>query len=86
MDFIEGLPLSNGFNVIMVIVDGLSKYAHFLTFRHPFTAKSVATLLINDIVKLHTFPLSIDKVFRNHFWKEPFSSPWYSTILYIVSS
>ena len=35
LDFIEGLPASQGKNTIMVVVDGLSKSAHFLTLSHP---------------------------------------------------
>jgi len=42
MDFIEGLPKSRGKDTILVIVDRLSKYAHFLTFSHPFSAAMVA--------------------------------------------
>lgn len=49
MDFVEGLPSSHGFTVIIVIVDKLSKYAHFQPLAHPFTAMQVAQLYFDQI-------------------------------------
>ncbi|GER28782.1 polyprotein [Striga asiatica] len=37
MDFIEGLPMSNKFNGVMVMVDRLTQYAHFVPLTHPYT-------------------------------------------------
>jgi hypothetical protein len=43
MDFITGLLKSEGKSVIMVIVDRLTKYAHFCALSHPFKSSTVAT-------------------------------------------
>nr|GEW78390.1 retrotransposon-related protein [Tanacetum cinerariifolium] len=59
MDFIEGLPLSSGYSVIMVVVDRLTKYAHFVALKHPFTAMVVVKSFIANVVRLHGIPTSI---------------------------
>ena len=42
MNFVNGLPRSEGHNSLMVVVDCLSKSAHLIPLSHPFTARSVA--------------------------------------------
>ncbi|KAD3639992.1 hypothetical protein E3N88_29215 [Mikania micrantha] len=50
MDFIVGLPPSNRVDTILVVVDRLSKYAHFLPLTHPFTAKTMAAVHQTKII------------------------------------
>ena len=54
MDFIIGLPKSEGKNVFMVVVDRLTKYAHFCALSHPFSASTVAATFINTVQKLRS--------------------------------
>ncbi|KAJ1703435.1 hypothetical protein LUZ63_003214 [Rhynchospora breviuscula] len=74
MDFITGLPKYEGKEVILVIVDRLTKYAHFLSLSHPFKASTVAQLFLDNVYKLHGLPTDIvsdrDPIFTSQFWKE----------------
>ncbi|XP_047313756.1 uncharacterized protein LOC124917348 [Impatiens glandulifera] len=74
MDFIEHLPKVGGKTVIFVVVDRLSKMAHFVGLHHPFTAKKIAEVFLDNVFKLHGMPLSIisdrDKIFISMFWRE----------------
>lgn len=59
MDFVEGLPRSAVVDTMLVVVDRLTKYNHFLALKHPFTATGVAALFVREIVKHHGFPSTI---------------------------
>ncbi|XP_077242379.1 uncharacterized protein LOC143882872 [Tasmannia lanceolata] len=59
LDFIEGLPTSHGKDVISVVVDRLSKAAHFISLTHPYTAKDVVQLFCDHIYKWHGMPSTI---------------------------
>jgi transposase InsO family protein len=76
MDFVEGFSRVNGKSVILTVVDRFSKYAHFVSLGHPYTATSVAKVFFEEIVRLHGLPESIvsdhDLVFTSKFWTELF--------------
>ncbi|KAG8496459.1 hypothetical protein CXB51_007559 [Gossypium anomalum] len=60
MDFVSGLPLTPGKkDAIWVIVDRLTKSAHFIPVRTDYSLNKLADLYIREIVRLHGIPLSI---------------------------
>jgi hypothetical protein len=59
MNFVEGLPKFGTKYVILVVVDRLTKYVHFLSLSHPYIAQMVAQLFVNNIFKLHGLPVAI---------------------------
>ena len=76
MDFVGGLPRSQRLDVVMVVVDRLTKYVHFIGLSHSYSAAKVATLFAQNVLKLHGMPTSIvsdrDLVFTAKFWAELF--------------
>ncbi|KAL0303885.1 UNVERIFIED_CONTAM: Retrovirus-related Pol polyprotein from transposon.6 [Sesamum radiatum] len=76
MDFITHLPASAGRTVIWVVVDRLSKYAHFVSLPTKFTAVILAKVFFQSIYRLHGLPRTIvsdrDLLFLSGFWKELF--------------
>jgi len=78
MDFIIGLTKSLGKEVIWVIVDRFSKYAHFVTLSHPYSAKAVAQAYMDNIFRPHGILKSIvsdrDTIFLSTFWQSLFTT------------
>ncbi|WCJ18415.1 Transposon Tf2-9 polyprotein [Euphorbia peplus] len=73
MDFASGLPRTqHGNDAIWVIVDRLTKSAHFLPVKVSFSLEKLAQLYVKQIVRLHGMPVSIvsdrDPRFTSRFW------------------
>ncbi|KAK8976607.1 hypothetical protein V6N11_057207 [Hibiscus sabdariffa] len=74
MDFVTGLPLTpSKKDSVWVIVDRLTKSAHFIPVRTNYPVDKLAKLYISEIVRLHGVPLSIisdrDPKFTSRFWQ-----------------
>lgn len=64
MDFIEGLPKSDWKDVVLVVVDRKTKYAHFRPWNHPYTAVLVTRVFypksVFNKIRLVSFRLIIE--------------------------
>ncbi|GJU91695.1 reverse transcriptase domain-containing protein [Tanacetum coccineum] len=74
MDFVTKLPrTSSGHDTIWVIMDRLTKSAHFLPMREDYKMERLARLYLNEIVARHGVPISIisdhDSRFTSRFWQ-----------------
>ena len=74
MDFVTHLPrTSRGHDAVWVIVNRLTKSAHFLTVQMTFTLEEFYRLYIREIVRLHRVPVFLvsdqDPRFTAYFWK-----------------
>lgn len=76
MDFIKSLPKSAGKSIIWTIIDRLSKFAHVILLKHPYTADQLVKIFCKEIVKLYRLPYSISSgrvvIFTSNFWDELF--------------
>ncbi|WVZ16861.1 hypothetical protein V8G54_009843 [Vigna mungo] len=76
LDFITGLPSSQGFTVILVVVDSFSKGVHLGPLPQQYFASKVAHLFLDIICKYHGIPRNIvfdrDPIFISKFWRELF--------------
>jgi len=59
LDFVTGLPPSRSKDAILVVVDKLTKYAHFIVTTAEVTAEESAILLFKRVVKFFGMPSRI---------------------------
>lgn len=50
MDFVESVPKSKGWDTVLVVVNRLTKCAHYIGLKHPFSAESVAVVFVKEVV------------------------------------
>lgn len=62
--------------VILVVVDQLTNYSHFIALNHSYSATTVVEAFIDNVYRLHGLPNNIvserDPIFVSVFWKELF--------------
>ena len=56
MDFIIGLPKSEGKSVIIIVVDRMKKYIHFFSLSHPFKVSTVVEAFVEIVQKINGIP------------------------------
>lgn len=73
IDFLTGLPVSGGFDAILVVIDRLTKMGHFIRAHKSDTANQTADLLVDHVIKHHGVPTTIvsdqDIVLTSKYWQ-----------------
>ena len=59
LDLITGLPMSNGFNALLIVVDRLSKVPYYIKTTADVNSKQVAQLFFDNIFRLHSIADSV---------------------------
>ena len=74
LDFVTGLPPSDGNTVILTIVDRFSKMAHFVPLPKLPSAKETALVVMDKVFRIHGLPKDVvsdrGPQFASSFWKE----------------
>jgi hypothetical protein len=73
MDFITDLPLANGKDSIFVVVDRLTKMAHFIPCTNTITREETTKLFLDNIYRIYRLPndIILDRgiQFTSNFWR-----------------
>uniref|UniRef100_A0AAQ4RV13 Gypsy retrotransposon integrase-like protein 1 n=1 Tax=Gasterosteus aculeatus aculeatus TaxID=481459 RepID=A0AAQ4RV13_GASAC len=59
LDFVTGLPLSEGNTVVLTVVDRFSKFAHFVPLPKLPSATQTAAILVKEVFRIHGLPRDI---------------------------
>ena len=75
LDFIIDLPVSKGFDAILIVVDRYTKMAHFLPCTKEISSEETAESVMREVCRHHGLPDSIindrGPQFISKFWKHP---------------
>jgi hypothetical protein len=73
LNYLTHLPESNGFNIVLIVVDHMSRLAHFMSCTETVTAEETSTLFIHGVYRLHGLPRVMindrDPKFVSGFWQ-----------------
>lgn len=74
MDYITGLPCTEaGYDSVFVVLDRLTKMAHFIPCTKDITAAKTADIFVREVIRLHGYPLEVisdrDPKFASEFWQ-----------------
>jgi len=74
VDFVTGLPVSEGNSTVLTVVDRFSKMVHYIALPKLPSAKETAEIMMTHVFRIHGFPKDIVSVrgpqFISRFWRE----------------